>query len=118
MVPSPMLPSPTNPSATGAQPGTGGPPPTNGCGDLVNAIRDLTREVREFKEAYKQVNRDKLQKVGLDRTPEQQTVESGLARLKAAQAGEAVGMGRDVDGQLAELKQAQTGSTPTTVVAR
>jgi Sec-independent protein translocase protein TatA len=112
-----MVALPTNPSATGTQPGTAGPPgtslpppPTGNC-DLINAIKDLTREVREFKEAYKQVNRDRLQKVGLDRPADQSAVDAGLARLKAAQAG------RTVERQLAELKQAQAGSAPPTAVA-
>jgi len=123
--PGPMVPSPINPSATGMQPGTGGPPGTGamppgpGSCDLISAIKDLTREVREFKEAYKQVNKDKLQKVSLDPSPEGNTVDDRLARLKAAQAGSTAGAEPRgaVDRQLAVLKQAQAGSRPAMAVA-
>jgi hypothetical protein len=116
--PNPVVPSPINPSSTGTPPGTGGPPPVTTNCDLISAIKDLTKEVREFKEAYKQVNKDKLQKVSLDRFPE---LDASLARLRAAQSGNtaAADPQSGVDRQLAVLKQAQAGppARPTTAVA-
>ena len=64
--------------------------------------------MKEFKEAYKKVNKEKL---GFNDSPDRKAIESGLAKLEAAQRAQNAVVGDDarteIEKKLASLEQAQ-----------
>jgi hypothetical protein len=101
-------PTPASPlsSGTSGGPGSGstsGPGTTATASDpLIQAIKELTKEVKEFKEAYKKVHN-----IARNESPERKAVDEALVRLKA---DEGVRMASDdsrsaIDRQIALLKQ-------------